>query len=60
MKSKIWTIKIVSLLFWLLNKGGKGLILVQTEKFVLMGIYNENMFPSICVEAIEKLGLYYF
>lgn len=39
--------------------GSKGLVMVQTEKCILMGTYSENMFPSICVEAIEKLADYF-
>ncbi len=30
--------------------------MVQTKKCVLIGTYKENMYPSVCVEAIEKLG----
>ena len=30
--------------------------MVQTGKFILMGTYAENMYPSVCVEAVEKLG----
>ena len=37
-------------------KGNKGLIMVQTKKYILLGTYKENMYPSVCVEAIEKLG----
>ena len=33
-----------------------GLVLVKTSSLIVMGTYNDNMFPSICVEAIEKLG----
>lgn len=32
--------------------------MVQTEKYILMGTYKENMFASVCIEAIEKLGKY--
>lgn len=38
------------------KKDNKGLIMVQTHKYVLLGTYKENMFPSVAVEAIEKLG----
>jgi hypothetical protein len=34
----------------------KGIILVQTGKYVLFGAYKENMYPSVCIEALEKLG----
>ena len=33
--------------------------MVQTKKFTLIGTYKENMYPSVCVEAIEKLGDYF-
>ncbi len=36
--------------------GDKGLVMVQTHKCVLVGTYKENMYPSVCVEAVEKLG----
>lgn len=42
------------------SKGAKGLVLVQTAKYVLMGVYNDHMYPSICVEAIEKLGFFIY
>ena len=32
--------------------------MVQTHKYILLGTYKENMYPSVCVEAIEKLGDY--
>lgn len=36
-----------------------GLVLVKTSSLIVMGTYHENMFPSICVEAIEKLAGYF-
>ena len=38
------------------KNGNKGLVMVQTLKCVLMATYGENMYPSVCVEAVEKLG----
>ncbi|XP_056623503.1 profilin-4 isoform X2 [Triplophysa dalaica] len=35
---------------------GRGLILVRTALFVIVATYSQNMYPSICVEAVEKLG----
>jgi hypothetical protein len=32
--------------------------MVSTNKYILVGTYKENMYPSVCVEAIEKLGFY--
>lgn len=34
----------------------KGLILVRTGTLLLVATYSESMFPSVCVEATEKLG----
>jgi hypothetical protein len=33
--------------------------MVSTRKYILVGTYKENMYPSVCVEAIEKLGINY-
>lgn len=41
------------------KSGDKGLVMVQTTKCVLIGTYKENMYPSVCVEAVEKLGDYF-
>uniref|UniRef100_A0A4W4E9L0 Profilin n=1 Tax=Electrophorus electricus TaxID=8005 RepID=A0A4W4E9L0_ELEEL len=38
--------------------GDNGLILVKTALFVIVATYNENMYPSVCVEASEKLAEY--
>eukprot|EP00794_Sanderia_malayensis_P000428 gene428-1069_t len=32
-----------------------GVVLVKTATLILLGSYGNNMFPSICVEAMEKL-----
>lgn len=37
----------------------RGLILIRTATLLLIGTYNENMFPSVCVEAMEKLADYF-
>ena len=29
---------------------------VQTGKLVVIGSYSSSMYPSVCVEAVEKLG----
>uniref|UniRef100_K7FE09 Profilin n=1 Tax=Pelodiscus sinensis TaxID=13735 RepID=K7FE09_PELSI len=36
-----------------------GLIAVKTESCILLATYLEGMYPSVCVEAIEKLGNYF-
>jgi profilin len=41
-------------------KDAKGLILINTSKCVLMATYKEQMHPSICIEATEKLGIHNF
>eukprot|EP00795_Rhopilema_esculentum_P017135 gene17135-8665_t len=33
-----------------------GLVLVKTASLILVGTYNKDMYQSICVEAMEKLG----
>ncbi|KAK6167539.1 hypothetical protein SNE40_021540 [Patella caerulea] len=36
-----------------------GLILVRTVGLLLVATYAENMYPSVCVEAVEKLAEYF-
>lgn len=36
----------------------EGVILVKTATFVLVGTYCQGMYPSVCVEAVEKLADY--
>ena len=38
--------------------GQHGLILVKTVQNVVVATYDDNMYPSVCVEAAEKLGEY--
>lgn len=33
-----------------------GLIVVKTKTFILVATYKAGMYPSVCVEAVEKLG----
>lgn len=33
-----------------------GLIAVKTNAFILIATYKVGMYPSVCVEAVEKLG----
>ena len=35
---------------------GSGFVAVQTSSYVVYGSYSSSMFPSVCVEALEKLG----
>ncbi|XP_067311319.1 profilin-4 [Pseudorasbora parva] len=37
---------------------GHGLILVRTALYVIVATYSQSMYPSICVEAVEKLAEY--
>lgn len=39
-----------------LKQDKRGLILVKTQSMLIVATYTENMFPSVCVEAVEKLG----
>ncbi|XP_006880690.1 PREDICTED: profilin-4 [Elephantulus edwardii] len=35
-----------------------GVIVVKTHLYLLVATYTEGMYPSVCVEATEKLGQY--
>ncbi|KAK2144047.1 hypothetical protein LSH36_791g01010 [Paralvinella palmiformis] len=37
----------------------RGLVLVRTATLLIVATFNENMFPSVCVEAVEKLADYF-
>ncbi|XP_045196892.1 profilin-4-like isoform X1 [Mercenaria mercenaria] len=37
----------------------RGLILVKTLTLLLIATYTDSMFPSVCVEAVEKLADYF-
>ncbi|XP_013924201.1 PREDICTED: profilin-4 [Thamnophis sirtalis] len=37
---------------------GDGVIIVKTGSFILVGTYCQGMYPSVCVEAVEKLADY--
>ncbi|XP_064617120.1 profilin-4-like isoform X2 [Liolophura sinensis] len=37
----------------------KGLVLVKTNTLLVVATYSENMYPSVCVEAVEKLADYF-
>ncbi|XP_052001179.1 profilin-4 [Xyrauchen texanus] len=37
---------------------GHGLILARTSLYVIIATYSRSMYPSICVEAVEKLADY--
>jgi len=34
----------------------RGLVLVKTLTLLVIATYTDSMFPSVCVEAVEKLG----
>ncbi|XP_039388472.1 profilin-4 [Mauremys reevesii] len=36
-----------------------GLIAVKTDSYILVATYSEGMYPSVCVEAVEKLANYF-
>lgn len=46
----------VNSVLWFALQGKKGLILVRTQTLVLAATYTESMYPSVCVEAVERLG----
>ncbi|GAB5570010.1 profilin-4 [Prionailurus iriomotensis] len=35
-----------------------GVVVVKTHLYLLVATYTEGMYPSVCVEATEKLGEY--
>ncbi|ESO94843.1 hypothetical protein LOTGIDRAFT_189091 [Lottia gigantea] len=37
----------------------RGLILVRTVTLLIVATYTESMYPSVCVEAVEKLADYF-
>ncbi|CAH1229804.1 profilin-4-like isoform X2 [Branchiostoma lanceolatum] len=39
--------------------GKRGLVIVRTGSLLIVGTYNDNMYPSVCVEAVEKLADYF-
>lgn len=40
------------------TKGDSGFICVKTDSFLVFGSYSSQMYPSVCSEAVEKLGDY--
>ena len=36
-----------------------GVVLVRTVTLMILATYSNDMFPSVCVEAVEKLGDYF-
>ncbi|XP_036608368.1 profilin-4 [Trichosurus vulpecula] len=40
------------------KKNNTGLVVVQTNLYLLVATYREDMYASVCVEAVEKLGDY--
>ena len=36
---------------------GSGFVAVRTGTLVIFGSYSSSMYPSVCVEAVEKLGM---
>ncbi|XP_073191939.1 profilin-4 isoform X2 [Lepidochelys kempii] len=42
-----------------LKNENRGLIAVKTDSYILVATYSEGMYPSVCVEAIEKLADYF-
>ncbi|XP_040283369.1 profilin-4 [Bufo bufo] len=39
--------------------GNNGVIMVKTKSNILLATYRDGMYPSVCVEATEKLGSYF-
>uniref|UniRef100_A0A8D0HG82 Profilin-4 n=1 Tax=Sphenodon punctatus TaxID=8508 RepID=A0A8D0HG82_SPHPU len=34
----------------------QGLVAAKTDTYILLATYSQGMYPSVCVEAVEKLG----
>lgn len=41
---------------FILTQENTGVIVVKTNLYLLVATYTEGMYPSVCVEATEKLG----
>ncbi|XP_032877209.1 profilin-4 isoform X2 [Amblyraja radiata] len=41
------------------KNNNEGLVLVKTEMYIICATYTRGMYPSVCVEAVEKLGDYF-
>lgn len=41
------------------KKEGSGFVAVRTGSMIVFGSYSSAMHPSVCVEAVEKLGEYF-
>ena len=41
------------------KQDSRGIILVRTSTMILVATYSAEMYPSVCVEAIEKLADYF-
>ncbi|XP_067840612.1 profilin-4 isoform X2 [Heptranchias perlo] len=37
----------------------KGLVMVKTGSYIICATYTKGMYPSVCVEAVEKFGDYF-
>ena len=37
-------------------KEGSGFVAVKTCSMIVFGSYSSSMYPSVCVEVVEKLG----
>jgi len=34
----------------------EGIVMIRTATLVILALYSHDMYPSICAEAVEKLG----
>lgn len=48
----------ISLFIIIIIQEGSGFIAVNTNKLIVYGSYSSAMNPSICVEAVEGVGMY--
>lgn len=45
---------------FILTQENTGVIIVKTNLYLVVATYTEGMYPSVCVEATEKLGKFAF
>uniref|UniRef100_F7C1U4 Profilin n=1 Tax=Ornithorhynchus anatinus TaxID=9258 RepID=F7C1U4_ORNAN len=38
------------------KRDDEGVVVAKTDRYLVVGTYNQFMYPSVCVEAVEKLG----
>ena len=42
-----------------LKSGDGGFVAARTSTQILVALYTSNMYPAVCIEAVEKLAEYF-